>query len=122
MKLDASLFDQEKVTAWLESLPAETIVGKSQIACECPLAKYFRSLGIIAEIGSKGTASLCTVDDQYKLIAQERDIIMPEWARWFVAEVDILGRFKPCVRENMLDVIKGIKCEKNKSKKRSEKK
>src|SRR5262245_10773393 len=99
---DESLFDQSGFLDYLRAQPEKSIVGLAATACDCPLARWLQSLGYKVAVQSKWVVF-------YSLPRVK--VILPEWAVWFTLTLDVAGLNTPCIREQTIKIVEGIKCQ-----------
>jgi len=99
---DESIFDQTGFLDYLKAQPEQSIVGLAATACDCPLARWLEALGYKVAVQSKWVV----------FYSQPRvKINLPEWAVWFTLTLDVAGLNTPCIREQTIKIVEGIKCQ-----------
>ena len=69
---------REQFAAWLDSKPADEVVGFAMDNCSCPLAKVLSAPHRAITVGDK------TYSDEYGSIG-----FLPKWAQKFVYSIDL---------------------------------
>lgn len=96
--MDRVNWDANAFKLWLEQQPAGSMVGRTAVPCDCPLAQWQKSLNNTVEIQFNYVVGLR---------GQDR-IAIPLWATHFTYECDAINcsSQEPISREQALEALR----------------